>query len=160
MTRTPHNEAAPSDDDADARPDSRGIGQVGTVARLALGLAFLAVAATLGDPSIWHWIVGLGVLPLVSIAVMGLLRRHGASPVRWTGPTGHLANITIGLLIAVPMPHAALIFYGTAMLLAAVRGYAGCELLAFSNHLLRRNDEIGCPVFSPIDAVERHATSR
>jgi hypothetical protein len=31
---------------------------------------------------------------------------------------------------------AALIFYGISMLLAALRGYGGCELLAISNWLL------------------------
>lgn len=156
MTPSPPDHAASTE----APASNRRIGPVGTTARLVLGLAFLTAAATLGDPAIWHWIVGLAVLPAVSVAVMALLRCAGAPPVRWTGPTGHLANITIGLLIAVPMPHVALIFYGAAMLLAAARGYAGCELLAVSNHLLRRDDEIGCPVFSPIDAVERHVTSR
>jgi hypothetical protein len=40
------------------------------------------------------------------------------------------------------------------MLLAAVRGYRGCELLAVSNWLLRRDDQIGCVVFSPVDHME------
>lgn len=31
---------------------------------------------------------------------------------------------------------AALLFYGASMLLAALRGYAGCEVLAVSNWLL------------------------
>jgi hypothetical protein len=44
---------------------------------------------------------------------------------------------------------AALLFYGASMLLAAARGYAGCEVLALSNWLLRREDQIGCPVFAP-----------
>jgi hypothetical protein len=41
------------------------------------------------------------------------------------------------------------------MLLAAARGYAGCEVLAISNWLLDRDDQIGCLVFSPIDRLER-----
>ena len=36
------------------------------------------------------------------------------------------------------MPQAALIFDGAALLLAAAHGNADCEVLAFSNHLLRR----------------------
>jgi hypothetical protein len=51
---------------------------------------------------------------------------------------------------------AALLFYGSSMLLAALRGYAGCEVLAISNWLLRRDDQVGCVVFSPIDQLERH----
>jgi hypothetical protein len=50
---------------------------------------------------------------------------------------------------------AALLFYGGSMLLAAARGYAGCEVLAVSNWLLRRDDQVGCLVFSPLDQLER-----
>src|SRR5712692_2292046 len=37
---------------------------------------------------------------------------------------------------------------------AALRGYAGCEMLALSNCLLRRTDQITCAVFTPIDSLE------
>ncbi len=47
-------------------------------------------------------------------------------------------------------------FYGASMLLAAARGYAGCEVLAISNWLLRRDDQVGCVVFWPIDQLEHH----
>lgn len=50
---------------------------------------------------------------------------------------------------------AALVFYGSSMVLAALRGYAGCEVLAVSNSLLDRGDQIGCMVFAPIHVVER-----
>ena len=40
------------------------------------------------------------------------------------------------------------------MLLAAWRGHAGCESLAISNWLLRRDDQVGCVVFWPLDEVE------
>jgi hypothetical protein len=39
--------------------------------------------------------------------------------------------------------------------LAAARGYAGCEVLAISNWVLRRDDQIGCLVFGPVDTAER-----
>jgi hypothetical protein len=38
--------------------------------------------------------------------------------------------------------------------LAAVRGHAGCEVLAVSNRVLRRDDQIGCLMFAPIGALE------
>ena len=41
------------------------------------------------------------------------------------------------------------------MLLAALRGYAGCEVLAISNWLLRRDDQVGCMVFAPVEDLER-----
>jgi hypothetical protein len=46
------------------------------------------------------------------------------------------------------------------MLLAALRGYAGCEVLAISNWLLRRDDQVGCLVLSPIDELERRRRQR
>ncbi|HEX6301230.1 MAG TPA: hypothetical protein VF148_12255 [Acidimicrobiia bacterium] len=49
---------------------------------------------------------------------------------------------------------AALIFFGSSMLVAAVRGYRGCEVLAVSNWILVRDDQVGCVLFSPIDRVE------
>jgi hypothetical protein len=45
------------------------------------------------------------------------------------------------------------------MLLAAACGYAGCELLAPSNWILRRDDQIGCLMLSPIDDYERRLKS-
>ncbi len=50
-----------------------------------------------------------------------------------------------------------LIFYGVSMLLAAIRGYAGCESLAISNWLLKHDDQLGCLLISPIDYAERKA---
>lgn len=51
---------------------------------------------------------------------------------------------------------AALLFYGASMLLAALRGYGVCEVLAVSDWLLGRDDQVGCVVFSPIDQLEHH----
>jgi hypothetical protein len=41
------------------------------------------------------------------------------------------------------------------MLLAAGRGYAACEVLAASNWVLGRDDQVGCLLFWPIDHAER-----
>jgi len=40
------------------------------------------------------------------------------------------------------------------MLLAALRGIGGCEVLAVPNWLLGRDDQIGCALFWPIDRLE------
>jgi hypothetical protein len=40
--------------------------------------------------------------------------------------------------------------------LLAARGYAGCEVLAVSNWLLRRNDQVGSADFWAIEHRERH----
>jgi hypothetical protein len=46
------------------------------------------------------------------------------------------------------------------MWLAAVPGDAGCEVLAVCNWLQRRDDQVGCAVFWPIDQLEQHPTVR
>jgi hypothetical protein len=46
--------------------------------------------------------------------------------------------VFLALYLPEPTSDAALIFYGASMLLAALRGYAGCEVLAVSNWRLRR----------------------
>lgn len=54
----------------------------------------------------------------------------------------------------------ALLFYGVTLLIAAWRGQPGCEATVISNMILRREDQIGCPTFTPIDAAEaRHKAS-
>jgi len=36
----------------------------------------------------------------------------------------------------------------------AAVGYAGCELLAFSNVVLGRDDQIACILFTPLDRLD------
>jgi hypothetical protein len=60
------------------------------------------------------------------------------------------------LYLWAPTSDAALVFYGASMLLAALRGYGGCEVLAVPNWLLGRDDQIGCALFWPIDHREHH----
>jgi len=43
----------------------------------------------------------------------------------------------------------------TGTLLAAARGYAGCEVLTVSNWLPHRDDQVGCVLFTPVDALAR-----
>lgn len=50
---------------------------------------------------------------------------------------------------------ATLYFYGASMLIAAWRGFDGCEALAVSSWLLNRRDHVGCGVFAPVDYLER-----
>jgi hypothetical protein len=38
------------------------------------------------------------------------------------------------------------IFYGVSMLIAAIRGYAGCRSLAISNWLLKARRSVGLPL--------------
>jgi hypothetical protein len=81
---------------------------------------------------------------------------------RATGPVAHALNVAVFVVLYLlePTSDAALLFYGASMWLAALGGYAGCEVLAVSNWLLRRDDQVGCAVFWPVDRLERHRTTR
>jgi hypothetical protein len=134
----------------------RAIGVIGTLARVVVGLGLLYLPWW--DYGLqWHDVL-LGLVGFPAVVLLGqwLRLRRTTALLRATGVVGHLVNCLIAatLLLTLATADAAALFYGTSMLLAALRGYAGCEVLAVSNWLLRRDDQVGCAVFSPIEAVE------
>ena len=144
----------------------RAIGPIGTVARVAVGVGLVGSVIEghiSGTFHPWPWLLGLVGLPLVVLVWHRWWDQRHPSRLDATGPVAHLANIAVFLALYLTTWYApalsvtsdaALLFYGVSMLLAAARGYAGCEVLALSNWLLRRDDQIGCMVFGPVDAVE------
>jgi hypothetical protein len=114
----------------------RAIGPLGTTARVLVG----------------------GVL----VAGQWLRARRTPTPLRATGPVAHALNVAVFVVLYLlePTSDAALLFYGASMWLAVERGYAGCEVLAVSNCLLGRDDQVGCALFWPIDQLEHHRTMR
>jgi hypothetical protein len=150
----------------------RAVGVWGTAARILLGLVLVGSVlyghATRG----WHpvaWLLGLVVFPAGVLASLGWRARRNPGPMRATGPLGHAVNVAVFLALYLTwwyapavavLSDAALIFYGASMLLAAARGYAGCEVLAVSNAVLRRDDQFGCAPFWPVDAAEARLTRR
>jgi hypothetical protein len=152
---------------------TRAIGAAGTVARVLTGLVLLTSVLSGEASRGWHpaaWVLALLVFPVTALAAAWLRARRHLVGLRATGPAGHAVNAAVfAALYATPWyapplgftSDAALIFYGASMLLAAARGYAGCEVLAVPNWLLHRDDQVGCVVFAPVDAVERRrATAR
>jgi hypothetical protein len=144
---------------------TRRIGPIGTTTRLfvAAGLFYLA----LFDGADWglEWydaVVGLGVLPAATLGFGLVARRHASDPVRFTGSTGTMANCVLIAALAVNPYTAggAALFYGTALLVAAWRAQPGCEASVLSNSILGRDDQLGCPVFSPIDQAEARLAAR
>ena len=136
----------------------RKIGPVGTVARGCLGVGLLTAAWSLGiEPT--DLLVGLVVMPIAVILLLAL-RGRNAAPLRLFGPVGYTVNFALAGLLLLVATVPSLIFYGASMLLAAVRGYAGCEILAIQNWVTRRDDRMACPVFSPIDGMERQQVAR
>lgn len=141
----------------------KGIGPVGTIARVVVGAVFLAPALG-GEFAPSEWLLGLVGYPTMLVVWQWIRTRRDPTQISATGPVGFALNLAAFValyLTPVYFPaltvtsDSALIFYGTSMLLAAVRGYRGCELLAVSNWLLRRDDQIGCVVFSPVDHLDR-----
>jgi len=147
-----------------AGPSGRQIGRTGTLTRLGVGGALigLAFAGVLHEGVTWYeglaGIVGMPVaVLLVHASTVRVLGRRFAA----TGGLGFCVNFALGaVLFSVDATRdIAALFYGSAMLLAAARGYAGCEILAVSNLVLRRQDQVGCVLFSPLDEVEAHLSN-
>jgi hypothetical protein len=156
-------------------PQSRQIGSVGTMARVVLGLLLLAYGLVGGQVSVIHGVVrtgfepvsvavGVVAFPAVLLAWQWLRIRRDPTRFQATGPVATAINIIVFLALVLTPSYArpltftsaaALVFYGASMLLAALRGYGGCEVLAVSNWILGRDDQIGCLVLSPIDSAER-----
>jgi hypothetical protein len=139
------------------------IGPVGTIVRVVVGAVFLAPALS-GTFAPSEWLLGLVGYPAILLFWQWIRTRRDPTPISATGPVGFALNLAAFLgLYLTPIyfsalavtSDSALVFYGTSMLLAAARGYRGCELLAVSNWLLHRDDQIGCVIFSPVDLLER-----
>ncbi len=145
---------------------ARVIGTAGTAARIVVGAVLLGSVVTGEASGGWHpaaWALALLAFPAAALAAVWLRARRHPAGLRATGPAGHAVNAAVfAALYATPWyapplgftSDAALVFYGASMLLAAARGYAGCEVLAVSNWLLRRDDQVGCVLFAPVDAIE------
>lgn len=132
------------------------IGPVGTLARAGVGLAFVGLALFWRDPVWLDAVLGLVIAPALVLGAMSWRARRSPQPLRATGPVGHAANLAIVIpLFAVPATAgAAFLFYGASMLLAAARRNGGCEVTAFSNAALGRDDQVGCALFAPVDLAE------
>lgn len=137
----------------------RRIGPIGTVTRLLAAAALLYLAFFNGTAwGLGWWEAGLGLVVLPGLMlVLGLVaqaRKRG--PVRFTGCAGVAANCTVivALLANGYTAGGAELFYGATLLVAAWRAQPGCEATVISNWVLGRDDQIGCPTFTPIDRAE------
>src|SRR6266704_4289867 len=167
--RETSQKASSSDADIQATRLHRDIGPIGTAARLVVGLLLggLIVYGQLsssGHLTLITWVLGLLGFPTLVLAWhVWRIRRH---PARFsdTNPLSFVLSLVLPLAfyltgwLVPPLwfsSDATLIFVGASLLLAALRGSAGCEFLALSNWLLRRHDQLACAVFTSIDSLER-----
>ena len=150
--------------DTHASGRQRSIGPLGTTARVLVG-GLLVASVTWGHLTrgfhLSAWLLGLVGFPALVVAGQWLRARRIPTPVRAIGPVAHVLTVAVFVVLSrlEPTSDAALLFYGASMGLAAARGYAGCEVLAMSNWLLRRDDQVGCALFWPIDQLEHHRTT-
>ena len=135
-------------------PGARQIGPIGTVTRACVG-AGLIVFGIIAEPTAVELLAGFILLPAAELAILLVVRPRGSAPFHLYGAAGYAVNFgTAGLLLAI-WTTPALLFYGASIVVAVVKGYAGCEILALSNLLRRRDDQLACAVFSPIDGLEQ-----
>ena len=132
---------------------TRRLGPWGRAARLAVGATLVVLALTYWDAGWLDLVIGLVALPAVATLVMSL-RSRSSSPIR-LGAAGHLVTLAhIAVTLSV-VPDAAALFYGSMALFAGLQGNRGCEITAVANGLRGRDDQIGCPLFVPFDALDR-----
>jgi hypothetical protein len=91
------------------------------------------------------------------------LARRGAV---CSGPACWLIAIVIGASIGIDILTPASgevafwVWLGASMLVAAARGFGGCEVLAIPNLMTGRRDQIGCILYTPIDRAEARRAAR
>jgi hypothetical protein len=144
---------------------TRRIGPIGTTTRLvaAAGLFYLALFDGAGWGLEWYdAVVGLAVLPVAVIAFGLGARWYASGFMRFTDSAGTTANCIVIAALAVNPYTAggAALFYGATLFIAALRAQPGCEATVLSNWILGRDDQVGCPLFSPIDHAEARVAAR
>jgi len=144
---------------------TRRIGPIGTTTRLIAAAALLYLALFNGTSWGLQWydaLLGLVLLPGLMLTIALVARHRGTGPIRFTGATGTMFNcaVIVALLANPYTAGGAALFYGVTLLAAAWRAQPGCEATVISNWILRRDDQIGCPTFSPIDHAEARRASR
>ena len=153
----------------------REIGPIGTAARVVGGLTAVALPIGLGGFGWWDAAAVLVALPLVAtgaavLIIAGYRRlapdalvRHQAicsGPACWLIATVIGATVAIDVLTPASGEVALWVWLGGSMLVAAARGYGGCEVLAIPNLITGRRDQIGCILYTPIDRAEARRAAR
>lgn len=139
--------------DHTVRMTTRQIGPLGTPVRICVGSGLL-IAGLMASPTGLELLTGFVLFPAVELVILAVLRPPGSQPLRIYGLVGYGLNDGLGAVLFLTWTNPMLLFAGASVLLAVAKGYAGCELFALSNLLRRRDDQIACAVFSPIDALE------
>jgi hypothetical protein len=143
------------------------IGIAGIISRVGLGIILFGSVVYghwFGPFRPAPWVIGILFFPLLVIVIHYYRVAYDKKRFQYSSGLASCINILIFLTLYLthvyepPLSYlsdSVLIFYGVSMLLAAIRGYGGCEVLAISNWLLKRDDRIGCMLFSPFDYLDK-----
>ena len=136
----------------------RRVGRWGSVARVAVGAGLVALAFVYWRAGWTAVLIGLVALPALATALMWL-RDRAAPPLR-LGAAGHLVTVAHITVTVILFGDAAALFYGSMTLVAGLQANGGCEVTTLANWLRSRDDQVGCPLFAPVDALDRELARR
>lgn len=160
---------------ANAIRRSRQIGPLGTLARVVGGAVAIAVPVLVEGFSLTEAGIALIALPLAALVAAPVIeagfRRWAPAALRsrhaiCCGPGCALIGVLVIANTAIVAPTSAngnvtlWVWLGASMLVAAARGYGGCEVLAIPNLVTGRRDQIGCLLYTPIDRAEARRQRR
>jgi hypothetical protein len=142
---------------AAAAGSGRRTGRWGSGTRMVVGATLVVLAVAIWKAGWLDLLIGLVALPVLATLLMWR-RRRSAAPLR-LGAAGHLVTLAHVAVTVSIVPEAAALFYGSMALVAGLQGNRGCEITAVANWLRERDDQIGCPLFAPFDALDRKRLS-
>jgi hypothetical protein len=146
---------------------------VGRVLRILIGFVLIVYVAPLYFQVPARVSVGSLLLILGLIGIYSLLHITVSQRIVPFGP-GLGAVVANGLLVVLyfigttglPIVGrgagelAAVTFLGISLVVAGVRAVPGCELMAIPGVFFRKNSELACLIFSPLDKLERKLRSK
>jgi hypothetical protein len=146
-----------------AKTSAPSAGIIGRTLRLMLGglLAWMTFTVMRAEDRAFNLrvLAVFGSVTLFYAVVHVIVRRYGTALNRWLGATLALVPVVLIFALGGPVGRVATVGYiGVSLLLQAIRGDGGCEVLAIPGIAFRRRTHLMCLLFSPIDWVEKHLT--
>ena len=141
----------------------RRIGPWGTATRALAGLGLWAWGLAVPHAHPWlglpgagsrPWGILLGLVVIPGVLTLAMRLRGAGAPRLHLGLSSAVAVTAIVLALMQVYPVAMMVAIGSTLLVLAVVGRGGCEVLAAPNLLLGRHDSLICLPFTPLDRWE------
>jgi hypothetical protein len=147
---------------------------VGRVLRVLLGIALMAYVTPVYFGVPMRLVIGSLLLVLGLIAVYSLIDVVAARRIIIAFTPRIATVVAHGLLAALYVAGAfrlpifghgagqlaAVTFLGISLVVAGVRAVPGCELMAIPGVFFRKDTQLACLIFSPLDKLERKLRSK